>query len=78
MKPLTLYVSNDIYSSYQEMAERTGVKAAALIRSAMEFFMQEKLSKRRDLDSFKPFDSGKLLKDYNDSDFREEMINDRY
>ncbi len=78
MKPLTLYVSNDVYASYQEMAERSGVKAAALIRTAMDFFLQEKLIKKQNLDDFVPFDSGKLLQDYKDSDFREEMLDDRY
>jgi len=78
MKPLTLYVSNDVYASYQEMAERSGVKAAALIRTAMDFFLQEKLTKKQNLDDFVPFDSGKLLQDYKDSDFREEMLDDRY
>jgi len=78
MKPLTLYVSNEVYSSYQDAAERSGVKAAALIRNAMDYFLQEKLTKQKSLDSFVPFDSGKMIKDYKESDYREEMLNDRY
>lgn len=78
MKPLTLYVSDDVYAAYQDVAEKTGVKAAALIRNAMDFFLKEKLNKRRSLEDFVPFDSGKLLSDYNDNSYRLEMLDDRY
>ena len=35
MKPLTLYVSDEVYSLYQTIALKQKTKAAALIRDAM-------------------------------------------
>ena len=78
MKPLTLYVSDEVYSSYQAMAVKQGTKAAALIREAMNSYLSEKLQKKKTLDDFKSFDSGELKIDFINDDFRGEMLDDRY
>lgn len=78
MKPLTLYVSDEVYSSYQAIAVKQGMKAAALIREAMNSYLSEKLQKKKTLDEFKPFDSGELKNDFINDDFRGDMLDDRY
>lgn len=78
MKPLTLYVSDEVYSSYQAIAVKQGTKAAALIREAMNSYLSEKLQKKKTLDDFKSFDSGELKIDFINDDFRGEMLDDRY
>lgn len=86
MKPLTLYVSDEVYSSYQEIALKLGVKTAALIRKAMNSYLSENLKKKKTLDDFVSFNSGDLKKDFihesegedEDEDFRGEMLDDRY
>ena len=47
MKPLTLYVSDEVYSLYQTIALKQKTKAAALIRDAMTSYL-EKLQKKKD------------------------------
>ena len=59
MKPLTLYVSDEVYSLYQTIALKQKTKAAALIRDAMTSYL-EKLQKKKTLDDFRPFDSGEI------------------
>lgn len=78
MKPLTLYVSDEVYLSYQTIAVKQGTKAAALIREAMNSYLSEKLQKKKTLDDFTPFDSGELKNDFINADFRGEMLDDRY
>lgn len=82
MKPLTLYVSDEVYTSYQEIALKLGVKTAALIRKAMNSYLSENLKKKKTLDDFVSFNSGDLKKDFihegEDEDFRGEMLDDRY
>ena len=77
MKPLTLYVSDEVYSLYQTIASKQKTKAAALIRDAMTSYL-EKLQKKKTLDDFKSFDSGELKIDFINDDFRGEMLDDRY
>lgn len=77
MKPLTLYVSDEVYSLYQTIALKQKTKAAALIRDAMTSYL-EKLQKKKTLDDFRPFDSGKIKNDFINDDFRGEMLDDRY
>ena len=77
MKPLTLYVSDEVYSLYQTIALKQKTKAAALIRDAMTSYL-EKLQKKKTLDDFKSFDSGELKIDFINDDFRGEMLDDRY
>lgn len=78
MKPLTLYVSDEVYTTYQSIAIKRGTKAAALIREAMDSYLTETLQQKKTLDDFMPFDSGKLKKDFINDDFRGEMLDDRY
>ena len=77
MKPLTLYVSDEVYSLYQTIALKQKTKAAALIRDAMTSYL-EKLQKKKTLDDFRPFDSGEIKNDVINDDFRGEMLDDRY
>ena len=63
MKPLTLYVSDEVYSLYQTIALKQKTKAAALIRDAMTSYL-EKLQKKKTLDDFRPFDSGEIKNDF--------------
>ena len=78
MKPLTLYVSDEVYSSYQTIEVKQGTKAAAVIREAMNSYLSKKLQKKKTLDDFKSFDSGELKIDFINDDFRGEMLDDRY
>ena len=77
MKPLTLYVSDEVYSLYQTIALKQKTKAAALIRDAMTSYL-EKLQKKRTLGDFRPLDSGEIKNDFINDDFRGEMLDDRY
>ena len=77
MKPLTLYVSDEVYSLYQTIALKQKTKAAALIRDAMTSYL-EKLQKKKTLDDFRPFDSGEIKNDFINDGFRGEMLDDRY
>lgn len=77
MKPLTLYVSDEVYSLYQTIALKQKTKAAALIRDAMTSYL-EKLQKKKTLDDFRSFDSGEIKNDFINDDFRGEMLDDRY
>ena len=77
MKPLTLYVSDEVYSLYQTIALKQKTKAAALIRDAMTSYL-EKLQKKKTLDDFRPFDAGEIKNDFINDDFRGEMLDDRY
>lgn len=77
MKTLTLYVSENIYSSYQAIAATKKVKAAALIRSAMEYYLNEQLNKKKSLENWEPLNLGRVKSDWKNSSFRDEMMDDR-
>ena len=77
MKPLTLYVSDSTYTSFQLATGRKNTKAAVLIREAMDYYLQEKLSKKSSLSEWKPLDLGKVKNDWADGSFREEMLDER-
>jgi len=78
MKPVTFNVSEPIYSLFQAEAKKRDKKTAELIREAMELYVVEKLHTCPSLDSWKPVSLGKILADWADGSFRDEMFADRY
>lgn len=51
MKPITMYVSESLYDSYQINALKQGKKAAELIRDAMELYAHERFNTKKKLSS---------------------------
>ena len=78
MKPVTVNVSEPIYSLFQAEAKRRDKKAAELIREAMEFYMVEKLHAHPTLDNWKALSLGEVRMDWADGSFRDEMLDSRY
>lgn len=78
MKPVTIYVSEKDYFSYQLAAKTKNKTAAELIRDAMTFFLKEKLQNKNAIDDWQPLSLGDLISDYADNNNREEMIDARY
>lgn len=78
MKMITINVSQSVYARYQDEAARHDSNASELIRDAMNFYLNEKLSKQHSLDSWQPLHLGAVLSDWADNANREEMLNDRY
>ncbi|MBN2050862.1 MAG: hypothetical protein JW760_10490 [Spirochaetales bacterium] len=78
MKPVTIYVSEVIYSLYKAEAGKRDRTAAELIREAMEHYITEKLHPHRGLDEWAPLSLGGVKKDWADGSFRREMLDGGY
>ncbi|MBO7638367.1 MAG: hypothetical protein J6S91_05260 [Treponema sp.] len=61
MKPVTLYVADQLYVEYQFQAARCDSTAAELVRNAMEFYAGENFGKKKSLADLR-FDRTVLLK----------------
>lgn len=78
MKPVTIYVSEVIYSLFKAEARKIDRSAAELIREAMEQYIREKSHPSRSLNEWAPLSLGKVKKDWADGSFREEMLDSGY
>ncbi len=78
MKPVTIYVSEVIYSLFKAEARKRDRSAAELIREAMELYIMEKSHPSRSLDQWAPLSLGRVKKDWADGSFREEMLDSGY
>ncbi len=78
MKPITVNISEPIYRRFLEEARKRDKKAAELIREAMEFYLEERLRKSADLDSWTPLSLGAVREDWKDGSFRDELLSQRY
>lgn len=78
MKPVTIYVSETVYSLYKAEAEKRDRTAAELIREAMELYITDKLHPHRSLDEWAPFSLGQVKRDWVDGSFRDEMLEAGY
>ncbi|MFO7729149.1 MAG: hypothetical protein R6V86_00140 [Spirochaetia bacterium] len=78
MKPITIYVSETVYSLYKAEAEKRDRTASELIREAMEQYITEKLRSHRSLDEWTPLSLGMVKRDWADGSFRDEMLNSGY
>lgn len=78
MKPITIYVSEPVYSLYKAEAEKRDRTAAELIREAMEEYITEKLRPHRSLDEWAPLSLGRVKRDWADGSFRDEMLDSGY
>ena len=58
MKPITIYVSETVYSLYKAEAEKRDRTAAELIREAMEQYITETLHPHRSQDEWVPLSLG--------------------
>lgn len=77
MKPITVYVSEEVYRDFQAQASREECATSELIREAMELFRRERILPRsRSLLDFEPVSVGKVLKPLaSDDDLLDEMLN---
>jgi len=78
MKPVTVYVSEIIYSLFKVEAEKRDRTAAELIREAMEQYITEKAHPHRSLAEWAPTSLGEVKKDWADGSFRNELLDSRY
>lgn len=78
MKPVTFNVSEPVYALFQAEAKKRDRTAAELIREAMELYVSEKLHPARDIMQWRPLSLGRVIKDWNDGSFREEMLDAGY
>lgn len=78
MKPVTIYVSEVVYSLYKTEAVKRDRTAAELIREAMEHYITEKLHSHRGLDDWAPLSLGGVNKDWADGSFRDELLDAGY
>jgi hypothetical protein len=78
MKPVTIYVSEIIYSLFKAEARKRDRSAAELIREAMELYITEKTHPSRSLDQWTPLSLGGVKKDWAGGSFRREMFENRY
>ncbi len=78
MKPITFNVSEPIYHIFRSEAKKRDKKTAELIREAMELYAVEKLRTRPALDTWQPVSLGAIRKDWIDSAYRDEMLEERY
>ncbi len=76
MKPVTIYVSETIYSLFKAEARKRDRTAAELIREAMELYITEQLHHSRSLDAWAPMSFGRIKKDWSDGSFRDEMFDE--
>lgn len=78
MKPLTIYVSEVIYSLFKAEAVKRDRTAAELIREAMELYITERLHPQLNLEDWSPLSLGGVKKDWVDGSFRDEMFDTGY
>ena len=78
MKPVTIYVSEIIYSLFKAEALKRDRTTAELIREAMEQYITKKLHPDRGLDEWAPLSLGEVKKDWVDGSFRDEMLDSGY
>ena len=78
MKPVTIYVSEIIYSLFKAEATKRDRTAAELIREAMELYIRERLHPSTSLAEWTPLSLGCVRKDWADGSFREEMLDSGY
>lgn len=77
MKPVTLYLSENLYQSYQLQAKKSGKKTAELIRNAMDYYSETHFKQKKTLDSLN-FNQGVTLKkgsrDFLEDNWREDFL----
>jgi predicted transcriptional regulator len=77
MKTITVNVSEPIYQSFQEYAEREDRTAAELIRQAMEEFYREHMERKTSLRKRRSWSAGGKIKEITRrDDLLGEMLND--
>ncbi len=77
MKPVTVYFQEMKYLVFQQMAQEQNRKAAELVRDAMDEYIERHGTKKKSLDSWKPFSLGGMkeaAKDWLSKDYQDEML----
>lgn len=77
MKPVTIYVSEIVYSLFKAEAGKRDRSTAELIREAMEQYITDKSHHSRSLDQWTPLSLGGVKKDWANGSFRSEMLENR-
>jgi hypothetical protein len=62
MKTITINVSEPVYEEFRRASKSQGRPTSELIREAMDHYRREHLRPRRDLRSFRPRSTGKVLR----------------
>ena len=81
MKPMTMYVSESLYTTYQSQAQKRGRKTSELIRDAMELYAKTEFRSKKSFDSLN-FDFGVKLKsgaiDFLKDNWQEDFMDSRF
>jgi predicted transcriptional regulator len=75
MKTITINVSEQVYSEFQDFAQRHGRPASELIREAMESYRATVIRGRSSIAGVMPLDLGEVLAPLDaDDDLLDEML----
>ena len=81
MKPMTMYVPEGLYTTYQSQAQKRGRKTSELIRDAMELYAKTEFRSKKTFDSLN-FDFGVKLKtgaaDFLTDNWQDEFMDSRF
>ena len=76
-KPVTIYLQELKYLTFQKMAKEQNRKAAELVRDAMDEYIQNHSASKKTFDSWEPLSLGGLkaeAKDWLSKDYQDEML----
>lgn len=74
MKPISVHVAEETYEELKSLAARTGRPVAALIRRAMEDYLDLERRSHLSILDIEPHDSGRLLGEWDRSELLDEMM----
>jgi predicted CopG family antitoxin len=75
MKTISLHVPEDAYSELKSLAARRDQSVAAVIREAMDNYLEQERKRGRSVLDLEPFRCGRLRKRWTKSDVLDEMLN---